>query len=96
MKMFAWWFEARLAACPETKTYTLDPRGLSVPGIVAAAPQELLRRPPLGARKADFLSAAATAHSTLSSSQLGLLGKLTDSFPREEFLQEYPFLSEYL
>lgn len=33
MKMFAWWFESRLAECPDTKTYTFCPEGLFIPGI---------------------------------------------------------------
>ena len=36
MKMFAWWFESRIAACPETKTYTLCPQSLKIPGISKA------------------------------------------------------------
>lgn len=96
MKMFAWWFEARLAACQETKTYTLEPRGLSVPGIAAADPADVLRRPQITSRKQNFLAAAATAHSPLSPAQLAELEKLKNNFPREEFLSEYPFLREYL
>lgn len=96
MKMFAWWFEARLAACPETKTYTLDPRGLCVPGIAAADLQELLRRPQITTRKSQFLAAAATAHASLSTSQSADLEKLSASFPREDFLSQYPFLRDYL
>lgn len=34
MKMFAWWFESRLSECPDTKTYTICPEGLAVPGII--------------------------------------------------------------
>ena len=96
MKMFAWWFEARLAACPETKTYTLDPRGLSVPGIAAFDPQELLRRPQITSRKQNFLAAAATAHAPLSQAQLAELENLSASFPREAFLTQYPFLRDYI
>ncbi len=96
MKMFAWWFEARLAACPETKTYTLDPRGLNTPGIAAADPAEVLRRPQITSRKQNFLAAASSAHSLLSPAQLAELEKLINNFPREEFLSEYPFLREYL
>ena len=98
MKMFAWWFEARLAACPETKTYTLDPRGLNTPGIAAVAPDTILRRPPVTTRKHTFLAAAAHAHvhADLSKSQLGSLNSLISNFPRQELLQEAPFLSEYL
>ena len=96
MKMFSWWFEARLAACQETKTYTLDPRGLNTPGIEAAAPDKLLSRPQITALKQDFLAAAATAHSPLTPAQLAELKKLTTSFPRQQFLEEFPFLSDYL
>ena len=96
MKMFAWWFEARLASCPETKTYTLNPRGLNTPGIVAADPAELLRRPPIINRKSSFLAAAATARPDLSKSQFCDLERLTKNFPRQEFLKEFPFLTDYL
>ena len=96
MKMFSWWFEARLAACTETKTYTLDPRGLNTPGIVAAAPAELLRRPPITFRKASFLAAAAAARSPLTAAQLADLDNLINNFPREAFISENPFLQEYL
>ena len=96
MKMFAWWFEARLAACPETKTFTLDPRGLSVPGIVAVAPEAILQLPRINSRKPQFLAAATSASSPLTPTQLSELEKLTAAFPREAFLTEYPFLQEYL
>ncbi len=94
--MFAWWFEARLASCPETKTYTLGPKGLSVPGIIPATLDELLSRPSTAAHKQNFLKTAATAHSQLSTAQLSELSELKNHFPREVFLSEYPFLQEYL
>ena len=96
MKMFAWWFEARLAACPETKTYTLDPRGLKTPGISTAAPSELLSRPSVSSRKSRFLTAAATAQAGLTKEQSESLKELQKNFPREDFLDQYPFLREYL
>ena len=96
MKMFSWWFEARLAACPETKTYTLDPRGLNTPGITAVALDQLLSKPQIISRKQDFLAAAATIRTPLTPAQLAALEQLQNNFPRQEFLQEYPFLSEYL
>lgn len=96
MKMFAWWFEARLAACPETKTYTLDPRGLCTPGIATVEPAFLLRRPRIIQSKSNFLAAASTAHADLTQTQLAELEKLSAAFPREDFLNEYPFLREYL
>ena len=33
MKMFAWWFESRIAACPEVKTYSLCSESLMIPGV---------------------------------------------------------------
>ena len=33
MKMFAWWFESRLASLPQIKTFTLSQNGLKIPGI---------------------------------------------------------------
>lgn len=36
MKMFAWWFESRIAACPEVKTWTLSSRSMKIPGVEVA------------------------------------------------------------
>lgn len=33
MKMFAWWFESRIAACPNVNTYTLCNKSLKIPGV---------------------------------------------------------------
>lgn len=33
MKMFAWWFESRISACPEVKTYTMSKSSLKIPGV---------------------------------------------------------------
>ena len=96
MKMFAWWFEARLASCPETKTYTLDSRGLRVPGIEAVEPAFLLRRPRIIQSKSSFLAAASSSHADLTPAKLAELKNLSASFPRETFLDEYPFLRDYL
>ena len=96
MKMFAWWFEARLAACPETKTYTLGPHGLAVPGINATSLESLLSRPSIKNSKESFLETAATAHSELTKNQISELTQLIEYFPRQTFLKEFPFLSDYL
>ena len=36
MKMFAWWFESRFAACPEVKTWTLSSKSMKIPGVLVA------------------------------------------------------------
>jgi len=97
MKMFAWWFESRLAGCPETKTYTLCPQGLAVPGIQNAELSALLSRPEISTEKKAFLSAAAELPPLCSSaSQKTELLQLISQFPDESFLLQYPFLRQYL
>ena len=95
MKMFSWWFEARLAACPEVKTYTLCPQGLATPGIKPASVTELLKRNPLGKEKTDFINSAKSIKSALSSQQKKELLELVNSFPTPDFLSLYPCLREY-
>ena len=58
MKMFAWWFESRLAECPETKTYSLSPSGLRIPGIVLSSVSELLCLPVIEREKSSFFAEA--------------------------------------
>lgn len=41
MKMFAWWFESRIAACPDIKTYSLCPESLKIPGVEIASIKDL-------------------------------------------------------
>lgn len=55
MKMFAWWFESRIASCPHAKTYTIAPQGLKIPGIIPVSVQELLDLPDLFPQKEQFL-----------------------------------------
>ena len=33
MKMFAWWFESRIAASPSVKNWTLSPESMKIPGV---------------------------------------------------------------
>ena len=43
MKMFAWWFESKIAATPEVKTFTLCPQSMKIPGIELAGIEEVLK-----------------------------------------------------
>ena len=45
MKMFAWWFESRLAECPDLSTYTFAPQGLAIPGITPRSMSDALLLP---------------------------------------------------
>lgn len=45
MKMFAWWFESRLAECPATKTFSFSSEGLKIPGIEICDVKKILMLP---------------------------------------------------
>ena len=47
MKMFAWWFESKIAACTNVKTYTLSRSSMRIPGVEFAEgiTQEMVSRP---------------------------------------------------
>ena len=59
--MFAWWFESNIAASPETKTFTLSPEGLYIPGVEPFRLEKLMELPDILPQKTEFLSAAQTA-----------------------------------
>ncbi len=42
MKMFAWWFESKIAACTNVKTYTLSRSSMRIPGVDFA--EDILER----------------------------------------------------
>ena len=42
MKMFAWWFESKIAACTNVKTYTLSRSSMRIPGVEFA--EDILER----------------------------------------------------
>jgi len=47
MRLYAWWFEARLARPGSPRTLTLAPEGLAIPGMALGSPEELLDGPVL-------------------------------------------------
>lgn len=61
MKMFAWWFESNIAASLETKTFTLSPEGLYIPGVEPFRLEKLMELPDILPQKTEFLSATQTA-----------------------------------
>lgn len=44
MKMFAWWFESRLASCPEVKTWSLCKESMSIPGIEYCSVENAIKK----------------------------------------------------
>ena len=89
MKMFAWWFESRLVACPETKTYTLCPQAMKVPGIELAKIMSALELPEIQVEKEAFLSKNGTQPAAEEA-----LTKIAKDFPSEDFLTQNEFLRE--
>ncbi|MGI5107803.1 motility associated factor glycosyltransferase family protein [Treponema socranskii] len=55
MKMFAWWFESRLASCPDAKTYTFARCGIAIPGIVPVDVRSFLEKPDIAVQKEKFI-----------------------------------------
>ena len=55
MKMFAWWFESRLASCPDAKTYTFCRSGIAIPGIEPAGLRSFLEKPDITVQKKEFI-----------------------------------------
>jgi hypothetical protein len=46
LSLYAAWFENRFSLYPETRSYSLSPGGLAIPGLAPAAPEDLLSLPP--------------------------------------------------
>ena len=98
MKLFAWWLESRIAACPKVKTYTLSKKSMFIPGISVAEKDDVLKLPEQSKKKEEFLNSIYSKKISIKE-QAELKEKFTElknNFPNEEFLREYPFLREYL
>lgn len=99
MKMFAWWLESRIAACPEVKTFSLSEKSLFIPGITPIIIDEVLKLPDITNEKNDFINSSNSSNEKSSSQASILQNKLNEllkAFPQNDFLDEYPFLVEYL
>jgi hypothetical protein len=46
LSLYAAWFENRFSLFPEPRNYSLSPGGLAIPGLIPAAPEDLLALPP--------------------------------------------------
>ncbi len=91
MKMFAWWFEAKIASFPEIKNFTLCPEGLKIPGVKIKKIEEVLKLKDITKQKNDFLSQSFSQKNDFSNFQ-----EIINSFPNQEFLSQYPFLKDFL
>ena len=56
MELYAWWFESKIAAHPETKNFSLTPQSLAIPGIQAFPLESLLQEPPCAKERQEFFA----------------------------------------
>ena len=82
MKMFAWWFESRIASCPDVKTYTLDRSGIAIPGIEPVDVRSFLKKPDTTVQKEKFIKKSE------ASEKAHLPTKERFNAVRSEFLRE--------
>lgn len=54
MELYAWWFESKVAAHPEVKTYSLTSESLSIPGISHFPLEEFLAQPSRLQQREEF------------------------------------------
>jgi len=96
MKMFSWWFEARLAACSDVETFTLSPEGLNTPGIKPAEIEDILiNNPDISEKKKCFLESEKNTNGKQDNLSVSL-NKMILEFPQKDFLEKFPFLESYL
>ena len=60
MKLFASWFESKIAQSPLPKTFSFSKKGLAIKGVEYCAPADFLRRPTIAAQKKDFFERSAS------------------------------------
>lgn len=61
MELYAWWFESKMAAHPEVKTYSLTSESLSIPGIGHFPLDEFLAQPSQLQQREEFAARQETA-----------------------------------
>ena len=96
MKMFAWWFEARLAADSSCKTYSLSTASMKIPGISPASISQLLSKTDITEKKAELRKHLEGASPCINLDNKKSFQKLLEGFPSEDFFKSYEFLREYL
>lgn len=64
MELYAWWFESRVAAHPEVKTYSLTPGSLSIPGISHFPLEEFLAQPSRFQQREEFVGLQEAARTS--------------------------------
>ena len=97
MKMFAWWFESRIANSPETKNFSLCKKSLKIPGFSYVPLKDFLGKNNIEEKRNKFLSIAEINQKTgCNAKNINIIEEIIKKFPNQDFLQEFPFLKDYL
>ena len=96
MKMFAWWFESRIANFPEIKNFSLCKKSLRIPGFSYISLEDFLTKSDIEEKRMKFLSLAEKKQDKKNCLDINKIEEIKKNFPNQEFLQEFPFLKDFL
>ena len=96
MKMFAWWFDSRIANFPEIKNFSLCKKSLRIPGFSYIPLEDFLRKSDIEEKRLKFLSLAEKKQDKKNCLDINKIEEINKNFPNQEFLQEFPFLKDFL
>lgn len=96
MKMFAWWFESRIANFPEIKNFSLCKKSLRIPGFSYIPLEDFLTKSDIEEKRMKFLSLAEKKQDKKKCLDINKIEEINKNFPNQEFLQEFPFLKDFL
>ena len=96
MKMFAWWFESRIAKFPEIKNFSLCKKSLRIPGFSYIPLEDFLTKSDIEEKRMKFLSLAEKKQDKKNCLDINKIEEINKNFPNQEFLQEFPFLKDFL
>lgn len=96
MKMFAWWFESRIANFPEIKNFSLCKKSLKIPGFSYIPLEDFLTKSDIEEKRMKFLSLAEKKQDKKNCLDINKIEEINKNFPNQEFLQEFPFLKDFL
>ena len=96
MKMFAWWFESRIANFPEIKNFSLCKKSLRIPGFSYIPLEDFLTKSDIEEKRMKFLSLAEKKQDKKNCLDINKIEEIKKNFPNQEFLQEFPFLKDFL
>ncbi len=96
MKMFAWWFESRIANFPEIKNFSLCKKSLRIPGFSYIPLEDFLTKSDIEEKRMKFLSLAEKKQDKKNCLDINKIEEIKKNFPNQRFLQEVPFLKDFL